>query len=26
MQDALDEYSRRQRRYGKTSEQVESAG
>jgi undecaprenyl diphosphate synthase len=26
MQDALDEYSRRQRRYGKTSEQIESAG
>jgi undecaprenyl diphosphate synthase len=26
MQDALDEYSRRQRRYGKTGEQVESAG
>ena len=26
MQDAMDEYSRRQRRYGKTGEQVESAG
>ena len=26
MQDALDEYSMRQRRYGKTSEQIESAG